>query len=70
MNIQYPPRPFPTGDICADKRAMAEYRWLRSLADYHVGCTTGAIPPAGTKQCEIVTSIYAAHLIADAQDGQ
>jgi hypothetical protein len=69
MSGQYPARPFPTGDIYADKRAMVEYRWLRARADYHLGCTIGAIPPVGTNQCEIITSIYAAYLIADAQEG-
>jgi hypothetical protein len=70
MNIQYPARPFPTGNIWADKHAMVEYRWLRARADYHIGCTIGAILPVGTNQHEIITSIYAAHLIADAQEGR
>lgn len=63
----YPARPQRTADVSAYQRAMVEYRWRRALADYLIGCETGALSLHEDYR-QIVAQIYAAYVIADAQE--
>lgn len=63
----YPARPQRTADTTAYRRAMVEYRWRCAHADYLLGCETGALA-IGEDWRQIIAQIYAAYVVADAQE--
>lgn len=67
--VQYPRRPFPTGDVFADGPAMVQYRLRCARADYELGCSIGAFTPRDDVAA-IIARIYAAYLIADATEAR
>jgi len=65
--LSYPARPHRTADPVAYRRAMVEYRWRCAHADYLIGCEAGALS-IGEDWRQIIARIYAAYVIADAQE--